>query len=337
MTGALLLALALSLPAHARRAAAPPDAAELLRKTLEPTAASYEGVMVVEVFEHGLSSAKRVSVRFQRPGLYRREVLDASGQPAQVVVSDGKQEWVYDKARRRVWQGEVPDPEVKRLGPDDEFDLLTDNYDVRAGATSPVAGRSSWLLELRARADGRLQRRLWVDRKTGLVLASEDYRPQGERASASRFESLSFPHRQAKKLFKFAPPAGVAVVKRGDPGYLSLGDAKAASGMEPRTPDWLPSGYVFESLDVMPRGAFKIIHYRFSDGINVLSLFQCPPKVKLDFGAKTASAVRVGAEDGTLAWTQEGQALGWEQGRSRFLLVGPLSAEALVRIAVSVR
>jgi hypothetical protein len=87
----------------------------------------------------------------------------------------------------------------------------------------------------------------------------------------------------------------------------------------------------------MPRGTLKIIHYRFSDGINVLSLFQCPPKVRLDFGAKAAAAVRVGSEDGTLAWTQEGQALGWEQGRSRFLLVGPLSADALVRIGASIR
>jgi hypothetical protein len=69
----------------------------------------------------------------------------------------------------------------------------------------------------------------------------------------------------------------------------------------------------------------------------VLSLFQCPPKVKLDFGSKSASAVRVGSEDGTLAWTQEGQALGWEQGRSRFLLVGPLAADTLVRIAGSIR
>jgi outer membrane lipoprotein-sorting protein len=333
----LLLSLSLSLPACARRAAVPPDAEQLLRKSLEPSAASYEGVMVVEVFEKDFSSVKHVAVRFQKPGLYRREVLDAAGQPVQVVVSDGKQEWVYDKARNRVWQGESPDPEVKRLGPDDEFDLLTDNYDVRAVSTSPVAGRSSWLLELRARADGRLQRRLWVDRKTGLVLASEDYRPQGERASSARFETLSFPHRQSKKLFKFSSPPGAALVKRGDPGYLSLGEAKTASGMEPRTPVWLPSGYVFESLDVLPRGAFKIIHYRFSDGINVLSLFQCPPKVKLDFGAKSAAAVRVGSEDGTLAWTQEGQALAWEQGRSRFLLVGPLSADALVRIAVSVR
>jgi outer membrane lipoprotein-sorting protein len=332
----LAAVLLLAAPAWARRASGPPEGAELLRRSLAPAAASYEGVMRVEVYSGRLSSAKRLSVRFQKPGLYRREVLDASGQPAQVVVSDGAREWVYDRDRNRVWEGEAPDPEVKRLGPDDEFDLLTDNYDARSASTSPVAGRSAWLLELRGRADGHVQRRLWVDRKTGLVLASEDFRPGGELASSARFETLSFSRRQSKKLFKFSPPAGATVVKRLDPAFMSLGEAKSASGLEPRTPGWLPSGYVFESLDVLPRGGLKIIHYRFSDGINVLSLFQCPPKVRLDFGAKTASSVRVGSEDGTLAWTQEGQALGWEQGKSRFLLVGPLSADALVRIAASV-
>ena len=328
--------LLLVSPAWARRKPAAPDAAALLRRTLAPSAGSYEGQMRVEVFAGGLSSVKEISVRFQR-GLYRREVLDGAGNPAQVAVSDGKTEWIYDKPRNKVWVGEPADPGLKRLGPDDEFDLLTDNYDVSASTAEPVAGRACWLLALRARADGRLQRRLWVDRKTGLVLATEDFRPQGGLASSARFERLSFPRRQPKKLFRFETPPGATVVKRLDADFMALEQAKTAAGVEPKTPAWLPPGYVFESLDVLPRGGSRIVHYRFSDGINVLSLFQCPSKLKLDFGATAAQTVRLDAGEGTLAWTQEGQALGWEKGRSRFLLVGPLSGETLRRIADSVR
>ncbi len=329
---ALLLAAA---PVWARRSKMP-AATDLLRRSLQPSAGSYEGRMRVEIFAGGISSVKLIAVRFQK-GMYRREVLDAAGQVVQLAVSDGKKEWIYDKARNKAWVGEPADPDLKRLGPDDEFDLLTDNYEVTASSSEPVAERACWRLELRARTDGRLQRRLWVDRKTGLVLASEDYRPQGGLTSSARFEKLSFPRRQSKKLFRFQPPPGVAVAKRQDNDFLALEQAKSAGGVEPKTPAWLPPGYVFESLDVLPRGGSRIVHYRFSDGINVLSLFQCPAKVKLDFGATSAQTVRLDAGEGTLAWTQEGQALGWEKGRSRFLLVGPLSGETLRRIADSVR
>ncbi|MDE2040522.1 MAG: hypothetical protein KGO96_11090 [Elusimicrobia bacterium] len=343
LAAALALCLCLAAPASARRRGhgrrrRAPDAMELLRRTLKPRAASYEGVLSVELFEHGFVSSRRVAVRFRRPGLYRRELLDASGRPAQVVVSDGKREWIYERASNRVWENAAPDPDVKRLGPDDAFDLIAANYEAVAGATAPVAGRSCWLVELRSRSDGHLQRRLWIDRRTKLVLASEDFRPGGGLAASSRFESLRFPGYQSKKLFRFVVPPGAKIARGLDPDYKSLGEAKAASGMQPKVPSWLPSGYVFESLDVLPRSGHKIIHYRFSDGVNVLSLFQCPPKVRLDFGTlKTAQSVRVGSGDGTLAWTEEGQALGWEQGRLHFLLVGPLSGDTLVRVADSVR
>jgi outer membrane lipoprotein-sorting protein len=334
------LALALTLaaaPCAAARRPAALDAEALLRKSLDPAAASYEGLIRVAVYSGEASSVKKVAVRFQKPRRYRREVLDAAGQASQIAVSDGETEWIYDRGRNKVWEGEPADPDEKRIAPDDEFDLLMQNYAVTAASTEPVAGRPAWLLELRARADGRLQRRLWVDRKTSLVLASEDYRPQGGLASSTRFERVEFPRRQPKKLFKFAAPAGAAKAKRLDADFLALSQAKEASGLEPRTPGWLPEGYVFESLDVLPRGGSKIIHYRFSDGVNVLSLFQCAAHVKLDFGGAAAQAVRLEGGEGTLAWTQEGQALGWEKGRSRFLLVGALSGETLKKIAESVR
>src|SRR5262249_5924660 len=102
-------------------------------------------------------------------------------------------------------------------------------------------------------------------------------------------------------------------------------------------PAWLPSGYVFESLDVVPRGGRKILHFRFSDGVNVLSLFQCPPHVQLDFGGENAKKVELPMGEATTAWTPEGRVLGWSRGSSRFLLVGPLSPETLARVAESVR
>lgn len=338
LAAALAVLGALALPAAARRSRVRlPDADDLLQRVVSSQPPPYEGRVLVETFAPKLESPKELDVWFLPPGRYRREMLDAQGQPVQIVVSDGKTEWIYDKARNRVWVGTPPDPDYKQLGRDDESDLLESNYQAVVSSGDPVAGHSTWLLELRSRGTGVVGRRLWVDRRTGLILRAQIFEPDGGMTAETRFEEVHFSKRQKKSLFKFAPPPGAAVVKRLEPNAMALDKAKAASGLEPKTPAWLPSGYVFESLNVLRRSGKNIIHYRFSDGINVLSLFQCPPRVDLDFGGKTGQRVVLESGRGTLAWTPEGRVLGWSVGPSKFVLVGALPPETLEKIADSVR
>jgi outer membrane lipoprotein-sorting protein len=306
-----------------------PQALEVLRQAMEPDVPAYEGKVRV--------GAKELRVRYEPPGLYRREILDADGKPVQVVISDGKTEWIYDKARRKVWQGEPSDPDEKRLGLDEEFDLLKGNYDVAISSSERVARRAVWRLALRSHFDGALRRRLWVDQKTGLILKSQVFRADGSLASEMEFETAVFPKKpQGAHFFEFSPPRGSHVVKRADPDFMAINEAKSASGLDPRTPDWLPSGYVFESLDVLPRNGRNIIHYRYSDGVNVLSLFQCPARFKLDFGGRNGREVSLASGPGTLARTAEGNVLGWSDGPSQFVLVGAVPADALERVAGSI-
>jgi outer membrane lipoprotein-sorting protein len=331
----LPLLLTLSGTAHARRAKLKiPPAEEVLHQALEAEPPAYEGRVTVETFLPKLSPPKEVHVRFARPGRYRRETLDDSGQPVQLVVSDGKTEWIYDRARKRVWTGAPPEPDYKQL---DDSDLLEENYEASVSTGEPVAKRQTWLLELRSREEGKTTRRLWVDRKSGVVLRDQAFGLDGALSSETRFEEVHYPRKPKDSWFTFSPPSGVTIVKRVEPDYMALGEAKSASGLDPKTPVWLPSGYVFESLNVLPRGGKNIIHYRYSDGINVLSLFQCPPRVALDFGAKGGERVLLAQGHGTLAATPEGRVLGWSAGDSKFVLVGPVAPETLKRIAESIR
>jgi outer membrane lipoprotein-sorting protein len=335
----LLLAALLLIPGRALAAkkSAVPPAQEILRRSAEPRAASYRGVMLVETFSGGKTEAKRVSVRFQRPGLYRREVLDAAGRPVLTVVSDGKTEWVHEAASNRAWKSQAPEAPIKRQGPKAEFELLADNFEASAATAEPVAGRPAWRVDLRAKSDGALRRRLWVDAKTGLVLGAEELSPEGTRLSCTRFESLEFPGRQPKKDFAFAAPPGVAVAERSASAALGAEKAAAAAGFSPLLPGWLPSGLVLESHDVLPKGSAKLLHSRFSDGVTALSLFQGPASVTLDSGGKPGTPLRVGSSQGTLTATADGQALSWDSGGRRFLLVGPLAAQTLARIGASLR
>jgi outer membrane lipoprotein-sorting protein len=326
----LLCGLALSA-----RAAPAPDALELLRRSQTPPQTAYAAEFSVERGAGGKAAARRVVVRFSPPDLYRREVLGPSGRTLQLVVEDGKTEWISVPARRRVWQGAPADPLAKRFGPDEELERLAENYELELSDGGKIAGRPAWLVALRSRSDGSLARRLWLDRSSALVLRGESFRPDGSLAGTEEAKSLRW-GAQDPDLFRFSPPPGSTVVKRTEPDYLALDEARAA-GLEPRLPAWLPAGYVFESLDVMAKGRRSVLHVRFSDGIEVLSLFQCPPQLRFDLGGRPRRSVRLKTGRGFRTSTAEGNVLSWSSGGGRFILIGAASGETLRRVAESIR
>ena len=313
-----------------------PSASEVLRESLEPPQAPYAAQITFTRFSAGKPDSRRLSVRFSPPGLFRRELLGPSGEIRQLAIEDGKTEWIYDAQKKKVWQGAVADPLFKRFGPEEELDHLLENYEASLSTAGSVAGRACWRLELRSRSDNSLARRLWIDRSGFLVLRSENFLPDGSLADSTLFTRLQLGAASDPGLFRFSPPPGVVALKRAEPDYLALDEAKSA-GIEPHLPAWLPAGYVFESLDIIPKGRRAWVHYRFSDGLNVLSLFQCPPRSRLNFGGRQKRRVKLSHAKGYLTQTPEGNVLSWNSGGWRFVLVGPVSEAALERAAESVK
>ena len=113
--------------------------------------------------------------------------------------------------------------------------------------------------------------------------------------------------------------------------------ARAETSLTPQAPAWLPAGYAYKSLDILPYHGKKIINYHFSDGVHVLSLFQCPPRLRLDFGTKDREAVRVAGGKGFFSKSAQGNVLGWSVKGARLVLIGPLAREDLLKVAESVR
>jgi outer membrane lipoprotein-sorting protein len=331
MRSELLFLLALSslaAPASAE------DAERVLRRSLERPRSSYEGE--IKVVTRG--EARTVLVRHAPPGRWRREVVDASGKTLLVVVSDGKVEWVYDVRRASARKGEPMDADYKLMDPDEEYALLTRNYELRLAGKESVAGRSAVVLEALSRRSGKLARRLWVGRD-GLVLRRGAYAEDGSETSSMEFLRIE-PLPKGQADFSFTPPPGVKTAEsRWQPDFMDVDEAAAASGLKPRLPAWLPQGFVFESVNVMPYKGGSLLHIRFSDGVDALSLFQCPPgaRLRLGWGSMGApQAMRVAGEKGRLAVSAEGKVLEWHKGTERFVLIGPLSTESMKRVAESV-
>lgn len=332
MSTKLALAAAALLAVHARGGE---DALAVLRRSLEAAAVPYEGQVHVASGAGAQAREATVSVRYQSPQRYRREISDRRGFPTATIVSDGRSEWVYDRRRRMAWRGEPADADYKLLDPDEELELLSRNYEFRLAGREAVAGLPCDVLELRSR-DGRLAQRLWSERARGLILRRESFSHDGRAGSRMRFLRVRLPARHSAEDFEFHPPAGVRVLESGlKPDYMGLEEAAQATGMTPRPPAWLPPGYMFESVNLLPHKGATMLHYRYSDGADVLSLFQCPRGVRLDLGRAASEPARVGGSRGRLWVGPDGKVLEWSAG-DRFALVGALRLEELRRVAESV-
>lgn len=337
LAAAFVLAGALSLPG---RAAPSPSPRELLQRSLAVPSVAYEGEMTVSMLEGGRSTTREVLVRFKPPASYRREILDRIGFVVFTIVSNGRVEWVFDRRQGVAWKGEPADPDYKLLDPDEEIALLNENYEFKAAGAERVADRPCQALDMFSRRQERRLQRLCVDAASGVVLSRESFANDGRRLSDVRFLRFQTPARMEDTVFDFLPPHGTRVAaSRLKPDYLRLEEAASATAMRPRLPEWVPPGFVFESVNLLAYKGATLLHYRYSDGIDVLSLFQAPAHVRLDFGGWGAERrvrnVDLGNGRAELAFHPSGKILEWIAA-DRFILIGSQSLESMRRVAASV-
>jgi outer membrane lipoprotein-sorting protein len=334
---AFVLGLALAaLPPVAANAAA--DAERLLAESMLPPLEAYRGTLEVSAGDSSRSKIVEVSEDPERG--VRREIVDRLGLPLVTIVSDGETEWVYDRLRAVAWKGEPADPDLKLLDPDVELDLLMTNYEVRSAGSSRVAGRVCRALEIWTHpepgSESRRQRRLCVDAGSGIVLERVTYDALGREASAVRFLRVEIGVALPARTFEFRPPAGVSVrANRLRPDYMELEEAATATDLSPRPPAWVPTGFVFESVNLLAYRGTTVLHYRYSDGVDALSVFQAPRGTRLKFPGEAPRAMTLEDAEGRLALWSGGKTLTWSAG-DRFVVVGRLSIESLRRIADSV-
>ncbi|MBI5631691.1 MAG: hypothetical protein HY921_12505 [Elusimicrobia bacterium] len=120
------------------------------------------------------------------------------------------------------------------------------------------------------------------------------------------------------------------------PSADALQAAREQSGLDARTPRWLPPGYGFEGFAVLPQGRKKVVHWRYSDGTRALSLFQGPARVRWQFGARPAQRTKLGRGWALWVSTPEGVMLSWSLPKARFFLIGSPPLETLKKVALSI-
>ncbi len=247
---AFLLAAA-ALPAAARPRVPRPYADALILKAFSAPGAGLRGRERLQFFPVGAEPRGMTAlVEILPDGSLRREMP---------VGKRVKRPLVFVRAgwRAMLWW---PKKNEFRSGPALEetpravLARLKSFYTLSVSTAGHVAKRRTWRVDMTA-PGGVLRRSLWVDRKTGLLLKSEDYRADGSLLRRRRYLKLEFPADTAPADLRLEAPAGARLLTWTEP-------EKGAAAPEARLPRWLPDGFLLVSV-ARAEGAVAAL---YSDG-----------------------------------------------------------------------
>ena len=320
-------------------AAAPPSGVSLYNRSLEADDRfSYRGRQVTTEWRTGQAVAVIVSHR--APERRRIDILAPDSQRGRCLASDGRQEWEFDPHAGRLIR--------RRLSPDTDamedasarYSLLKTNY---ALAVLPdartIADRKAFVLTITRRSGHTLARKLWIDADTGLALRRENYREDGKLAVTVTFSDINFHAPLPLSLFSLArltrrPGVHLEQAAPSDERSVPMSDIRRQFGRGAVAPSAL-RGYRLVGAALSGAGPKARLHLRYSDGLNLVSLFE-QKRTQTRRATRVAGSARPvpvgrrmgqGARRGTVA------VVNWDRNALNLTLMGEMADGTLQDLA----
>ncbi len=208
--------------------------------------------------------------------------------------------------------------------------LLSANYVFSSATGEPIAGRETVEVRVSPKWPGNVGRTVWADHDTGAALRIEDRDYCGDLIWLWEVEQISYaaPRPQMLEAARAALSSVEAVPCAAE--NMPLGEVSTRAGFQVALPSWVPEGYrlvavrparVFGGLGqrrpMAPAG--PVVQLVYSDGLGAISLYER----KVPWFARRASLPR------------PGRSIEWERGGARYVLVGDIDPELLLKMARS--
>jgi len=304
-------------------------AVRVLQMALEaPRLIDYEGTKVITALKAGRAETVTVSEWHKRPDMMRLEYLSPEDVAGRLIVDNGTNAWHYEPRLNMAFEG--PTFEGDLLSRD--LTLLHRNYRLTSLGVDEVIGRQAYVVVLDPVMPG-VRRQFWVDRATGTILRSEERDPDRGVILSTYFSRVSFSLNLPDAYFRFRMPGGARVYRMpsAEAGSMSPAALEQQVRFPVLIPPVLPEGYTFHGGALSRFGSLTSVYLRYSDGENLISLFEAPAG---SIGWPSAGQPVPG-------WTQPARlvdlgyfrVLIWEQRGLRLTAVGTVPTETLLVVA----
>ncbi len=283
-------------------------------------------VMEVIVF-HRPTDDRRI--QFLNPEVERGRLL---------VTQGGTQQWEYDPHRkvlrhRRLSPGALDDDDLL------SYTLLRANY-LLAVDPKPhvIADRKTYLVTIKRPQGQTLARRFWIDAGSGLILKREIYRDDGKLAVTVTFSDITYHVALAPALFTLSGlartvrvvelPTAETAIPLTSLRWQLAGKASASASL---------AGYRLVGATTTKIGERPVLHLRYSDGLNLVSLFE---QRRTQLGRPTLvppgmRVIRIGVTPVHIARRASLTTLNWDTPALNTTLMGEMGLSTLRTLAQS--
>ncbi len=320
VAGVLFAASASALGAATER----PDADALLLAALSAPTSGYVARGRIQSFSPGRKPKALGMIVYCLPnGRLRREVRTRPRfAPEQIYVGDGSQRSLYWPKLGTLWGAVMADEPAAEAAA-----RLRSLYEVSVATGGRVAKHETWRLDLRA-PDGRLRRALWVDRASGLVLKSEDYRLDGALLRRERLTALA-EENPDPGFFRLEPPPGTRAARMTAPRGPNDPDAVF--------PLWIPDGFLALASSVEGAGLSRTLAIGYGDGMRTFTLREAPGGADFGPGGTTSRSVRLhGGARAALVFGADGPLLEFRFRGRAYSITGEIAEDQMIRVADSI-
>lgn len=216
-------------------------------------------------------------------------------------------------------------------------DMLLKNYEAALTGQALLIRRQTDEITLKPRHGSGPSRKLWIDRRTGLVLRAEQYNSSGQLVSRSVYLSVDWNAVPDNSLFAVPAdwkqlPSTLQTEQHWEKAALSR-----RLGFIVQEPSYLPPGFALDGFHLVYRpNMVPSAHIRYVDGLNSISVFahRCSPGRGRGFQWGRRMGRRGACEFFT---SDEGNTLVKEMRGIRYIVVGDLPESELQKVIDSLR
>lgn len=299
---------------------------------------TYKARKVTIYWRTGQTTAVNV---FHRPVEDRRiYYLSPKSQHGLLIVSDGREEWQYDPhakelSHRRLSPGAQEEDDLL------SYTLLRANYFLTVDPKLRVyADRAVSLVTIKRPIGHTLARRFWVDTGTGLILKREIYGDDGELAVTTTFSEITYHPKPSPETFSLAAVSrlrGVHTVENPSPSEDLIKPALVPGQLTGKAyaPPSL-AGYRLVGASTTTTGGRPLLHLRYSDGLNLVSLFeQQRTQARRPTRVRGMQKAQIGSVPAYVSHRASLTTYNWDTPTLNVTLMGEMGVKALYALALA--
>ena len=299
---------------------------------------TYKGRKVTTYWRTGQTTAVDV---FHRPLDDRRiYYLSPKTRRGLLIASDGHEEWQYDPhtkelSHRRLSPGALEEDDLL------SYTLLRANYYLTVDPTPRVyADRQVCLVMIKRPGDRILVRKFWIDTGTGLILKREIYGDDGELAVTSTFSEINYHPKPSPAAFSLAALSrlpGVHTVENSSPAEDPIKPALVPGQLTGNAyaPQIL-AGYRLVGASMTTASGRPLLHLRYSDGLNLVSLFeQQRTQTRRPTRVQGMQRAQIGSAPAHVSHRASLTTYNWDTSTLNVTLMGEMGVKALYSLALA--